>query len=97
MFLFLPIPCGAIFKLVRSAFESLDDLPRSSEWIGQFVDKPFGCTRSNGTVGKDNVTNGVCARIWMKGIDEFVMGSVVFLDEKLGNLTKGRKACGEVL
>ncbi len=70
-----------MFELVQSAFEGLDNSPRSSELVGQFVDMFFGCIRSNGTVGKYNVTNGVRARIWMTGIDELRMVSAVFLDK----------------
>jgi hypothetical protein len=65
--------------------------------VGQFVDMFFGCIRSNGTTGKYNVANGVCAMIRTMGIDELTMVSAVFLDKQLGNFAKDRKTCGEVL
>jgi hypothetical protein len=97
MFLLLPIWCGAIFELVRSTFEGRDNLPGSSELVGQFVDTFFGCIRSNGMAGEYNVANGVRARIRTTGIDELTMVSAVFLDKQLGNFAKGRKTCGKVL
>jgi hypothetical protein len=97
MFLLLPIWCGAMFELVRSAFEGHDNLPRSSDLAGQFVDTLFGCIRSNGMAGKYNVANGVRARIGMTGIDELTMVSAVFLNKQLGDFAKGRKTCGKVL
>jgi hypothetical protein len=97
MFLLLPICCGAMFKLVLSAFEGRDNSPRSSELVGQFVNTYFGCIRLNGTAGKYNVANGVNARIQTTGIDELMMVSAVFLDKQLGNFAKGKKTCGKVL
>jgi hypothetical protein len=97
MFLLLTIWCGAMFELVQSAFEGRDNLPGSSELVGQFVNTFFGCIRSNGTAGEYNVANRVCARIQMTGIDELTMVSVVFLDKQLGDFAKGRKMCGKVL
>ncbi len=91
MFLLLPIWCGAMSKLVQRAFEGNDNLPGSSELVGQFVDTFFGCIRSNGTAGEYNVANRVRARIRMMGIDELTMVSTVFLDKQLGNFAKGRK------
>ncbi len=81
MFLFLQIWCGAMFELVQSAFEGHDDLSRSSELVGQFINTFFGRIRSNGMAGQYNVANGVHARIWMTGIDELMMVSAVFLDK----------------
>ena len=86
-----------MFALVRSAFEGRDNLPGSSELVGQFVNTFFGCIRSNGTVGKYNVANGVQARIRTTGVDELAMVSAVFLEKQLGDFVKGRKTCGEVL
>jgi hypothetical protein len=97
MFLLLLILCGAMFELVRSNFRGHDNSPVSSELVGQFVDTFFGCIRSSGMAGKLNVANGVPARIQMSGIDELTIISMVFLDKQLGNFTKGRKMCGEVL
>ncbi len=74
-----------MFELVQSAFEGRDGLPGSSELVGQFVNTFFGCIRSNGMVGKYNVANRVCVRIWTMGIDELTMVSAVFLDKQLGN------------
>jgi hypothetical protein len=81
MFLLLLIWCGAMFELVRSAFEGRDGLPRSSELVGQCVDMFFGCIRSNGMAGEYNVANRVRARIQMTGIYELMMVSAVFLDK----------------
>jgi hypothetical protein len=86
-----------MFDLVQRAFEGCDISPRSSELVGQFVNMFFGCIRSNSTVGKYNVANGVRARIQTTGIDELAMVSAVFLDKQLGNFAKGRKTCGKVL
>jgi hypothetical protein len=70
-----------MFELVRSAFEGRDDLPRSSELVGQLVNMFFGCIRSNSMVGKYNVTNRVSARIRTTRIDELTMVSAMFLDK----------------
>jgi hypothetical protein len=86
-----------MFELVRSAFEGRDDLPGSCELVGQFVDTFFGCIRSNCMVGKYNVTNRVGARIRTTGIDDLTKVSAVFLDNEMGDVAKGRKACGKVL
>jgi hypothetical protein len=86
-----------MFELVPSAFEGRDDLPRSSELVGQFVNMFFGCIRWNGTAGEYNVANGERAKIQTTGIDELTMVSAVFLDKQLGNFAKGRKTCGKVL
>ena len=97
MCLLLPIQCGAMFEFVGSTFEGCEDLPRSSELVGQFVDTFFGCIRSNGMADEYNVANGVHARIRTTGIDELMLVSAVFLDKQLGNFAKDRTTCGEVL
>jgi hypothetical protein len=40
---------------------------------------------------------GVGAGVRLTGIDEFPMIGLLFLDQKMGNFTKSRKACGKVL
>jgi hypothetical protein len=72
MFLLLPVWCGAMFEFVQSNFEDSDDLPRSSELVGQYVNTFFGCIRSNSMAGKYNIANRVHARIRMTGIDELL-------------------------
>jgi hypothetical protein len=45
---------------------------------------------------KDNIANGVGAGVRSMGVDEFLMIGLLFLHQKMGNLTKSRKMCGKV-
>jgi hypothetical protein len=47
-------------------------------------------------LSKDNIANRVGAGVRSMGVDEFPMIGLLFLDQKMGNLTKSGKACGKV-
>ncbi len=48
-----------MLKFVQRAMEFCDDVPRTSEWVSEFVNLPSCCIGADCSLGKDNVTDRV--------------------------------------
>jgi hypothetical protein len=83
--LFLAARVMTMLQLVGRAFEDSADAPWSSEGKLQLVNPFFDGRGSNGASGKDNVTNGIHARIWPSRVDILTVIGTLFLHKQFCN------------
>ena len=85
VFLFFAAGVMTVLQLIGCTFKDSADAPRSSKGKLQLVNSLFSGRQSDGVLGKDNVANGINARIWPARVDILAMVGALFLHKQFRN------------
>ncbi len=91
MFLLFASWLLAVLEFVGCTLEESSDMPRTCKCKLELVNHLSSCNQTNCGLCKNNVTNGIDARVRVARIDVFTVVCTLFLDKQLGDFTASRQ------